>query len=437
MKKRHKREHFSTESEKYKKEVEKRRVESSKERLRMGEEYVRELEKENPDPRELRKNLWYVRDDFDLWADDFLNPEYAYKENREYANTYLSYLFNQSEGLRNAVEDMVAENGTSPDDLENFFINNLSYYRYSDEVLKELLKANLERRNYVENEVLGEDFKDDFLENVDELRNRGFLSDEQYQNIKARLNEVQITIGTVLDMSRFKNNITNEYHRESDEFFLMINGAVFNERVEGELTEEEYLEIVATHEMLHAVSGMAVTKYVAEEAGEDMYGRQVPELYAFLGKDAGLRFEQKFDEQPVGRALNEGVTEYLTRKFSGIELSDVPYQKYVKLIEYLVDDSDIPEDVLIGAYFESYRDDPENEHALPKTKKLFNLFSKEFGSSKFYFLIEYADRNGFFEGVETKKDIEEKLGLLEDFDLEDKTLNEIKGEVEERLGERQ
>jgi len=207
-----------------------------------------------------------------------------------------------------------------------------------------------------------------FLERLGAFVSTGHIA-LNIKEVEKKASRVNVVAGDYLLYSDF-TDADGDYNPEN-EVAVIPNGEV---SIVGRrnLTREEHQEYVFTHEMFHAISGIAVL-------GKRKEGQQAdrPRL-----QKSGLLLEGRF------RWLNEAITERLALRSLNMKDSDA-YNDERDLLEKIIDKG-VPEDLFLASYFE----DQKPGKGAPATNKLIRAINEKCGPRFIQELDEIIDLYG-------------------------------------------
>jgi hypothetical protein len=411
------RSHFSANSSEYRNYVEEGR--SEKEVFWKGGELVAKMSKSNfsPEDSELYKN---ILTDLETWFSANIDNKLDNSRLKLDSRIYLSRLIDFDQDLKKIVDSIDkqidVENTNAIDILKEIFSN--ENIKTPSKLVKNLLEANerykKEYREYVNNE-----FSDFFDKKIRKLYKNSLISEKQLSQVRERVDQVNFQINSVLEYNVGDSNNFQRYSRKLDSILVLLGRYPLSEAEDKEL---EFQKLI-THEMLHAVSGAALTK---------RKNRETSQARPMQGKHAGLIFLSKgtkpYNEpstkEVIGRYMDEGLTEYLTKKFIGeddFKKCFTDYNSCVAVVESFMER--IPEDKLIAAYFESLNESSgDGEHRLPETKTLFNSLRDEFSHDNLFLVFNELENLFRMDFFKDKKDASEFINILDSLS----TLEKIK-----------
>jgi len=189
------------------------------------------------------------------------------------------------------------------------------------------------------------------------------------KKVKEKLSKIKVVAGDFLLYSDF-NSQDGDYDPDN-ETAVLPTGEVSIVR-EDDLDFEHYQEYVYTHEMMHALSGIAVLG--GKKNGEDFSETRLQRL--------GMRIEGKFTW------LNEAITEYLTLKIFNKEDSNA-YNNERRILQTMINKG-VPESLFINAYFENQ----EPGKGSPAIKKLIKTINEKCGTRFLQIIDDSVDLYG-------------------------------------------
>lgn len=206
-----------------------------------------------------------------------------------------------------------------------------------------------------------------------------------FEKIKEKLSDVKVVSGDYLLYSDF--TVADGDHSIQDNTAVIPTGEIALVETDRKMNFDEYQKYVYTHEMFHAVSGVAV-----------LGGKESPEtIKELLFQRTGLLTQGKF------RWLNEALTERLTLKVLGLDDSS-SYELERELLQMMIDRG-VPEELFTQAYFE----DQKPGNGAPSLKKLIKVINKECGVRFLQDTDEAIDIYGIEDVIEeVKNDFGEK-----------------------------
>ncbi|MFB6181510.1 MAG: hypothetical protein ABEJ24_01300 [Candidatus Magasanikbacteria bacterium] len=270
-----------------------------------------------------------------------------------------------------------------------------------NDLLEALLRANkqykTELKKYFDvgvDQEAKDDFRNFFISQITKLSDKINLAEPVLQKIRERLEDIIFDLVGGLS-GRNARGASFRYYPEEDRVKLTLD------QFKGEHDPQEQCDLIkkiAVHETLHAVSCFSANK-------------EKTDIESLGSCKLGLLFES--DWPSGGHNLNEGVTDYLAIQFLGHESKSIRYspgdykvgiyQPQIAAVEAILDD--IPEEILFGAYFESYQKSQENTAV--KTKELLSLMEEKYGDKDFFFVLDeslrYLDPQHFNQKKQAKK----------------------------------